>query len=126
MSGFVASAAVNTLPWDFTAFAGPDAQGVIPEPTMEQLEQYSAYSFQAAQVVTSAEFREKVQADPDAMKAAFHDENQRILDELATLCSNSPNRDQLAALPGRVLRAFVSWVTAEVLSPTGGIPATKN
>ena len=42
MSGFDSSKAVETLDWDFTAFAGPEAKGTIPEPSQLALTAYSA------------------------------------------------------------------------------------
>lgn len=138
MARFDAATAVEELEWDFTKYGGKT--GVIPEPQTKQVNDFfksmkamvrevkqiskntPALSLDADNL--SEEDMEALSDQIDASGQIAEEYQQRTRELLAELCSNSPNAEDLAVLPQRVLAAFSTWLVGE-LRPKQQAPATK-
>jgi hypothetical protein len=133
--GFKAQDAVKPLDFDFRPFV--EAHGVIPEPTTERVEQFfKDLRTMAAEVRSLMGVAEQVQegeiSDQDAadVVASMDDSTiqnmqDHLIDAVAGLCGGTPTREQIAALPYRVLATFNAWIGGE-LRPEQPKPATMN
>lgn len=113
----------GTLRYDFKKFGG--VQGVIPDPSDEQIE-----TFMRNMRDTAKEFGQDESVDPDSMSA---EELQELMEDEAALqikeaqvkisglvgdlCSSSPSADELLALPLRVRQGFMRWLQGKLLDP---------
>lgn len=123
MGGFVAGDAVEPLSFDFSAFDGPC--GTTPEPSQAQHAAYLRMVIETAKEATGEDFDSGVDAavalshlNPDQLEQ----NHQRLLDGLADLTSGEPSRDVLAALPMRVLQAYVGFLSRELFASPDPTP----
>ena len=134
--GFNAATAVEPLDFDFTAYGGP--QGVIPEPSTKQINDYFkglkkifSQTREMRDLLTDDLSDEEAEAiiaeklgDSDSLESLTEELTQQMLSLTAELCSQTPNEGQIGALPWRVQRAFTQWL-AEELRPNQEAPGTK-
>lgn len=116
MPAFNADEAVQKLDWSFKPFV--DAEGVVPEPSTDRVGAFFddlriALDRPEGETPKSVvAFMEQEAAD----QALFSDE--KVLAAYAALCGDSPNADQLRALPHRQRQAFFGWITGQITNPT--------
>lgn len=99
---------VEPLAWSFagaprndgTAF-GPEAHGVVPEPTRAALQRF-------ADALTAASKAEPKDGD---------DGYDELLKVVGGLCDGSPSVEDLAQLPPRYFSEFCSWLREELFAP---------
>jgi hypothetical protein len=117
MAGYKADEVVEKLEWDFTPFV-PDAKGVVPEPSTEQVGAF----FEQLHLIFDRPAGETDDKVVDYMRRMSEDQmslgDDKLLAAHADLCGNSPNVDQLRALPHRQRYAFFGWITGQVTDPT--------
>jgi hypothetical protein len=122
----------GTLRYDFKAYKG--IQGIIPDPSDQQIEDFmlgmrdTAKEFQAGDIDPETIDRLSAEELQDLMD---DDQNMRVVaaqeaisELVATLCSGSPSKDQLLALPFRVRQAFLRWLQGKLLDPEAGAAGT--
>lgn len=119
MAKFNAATAVESLEYDFTHYGGK--AGTIPEPSVEQVNTFLS-------TINSA-YKRILSITPDEAAEMSEEEAEQlgsgVADALAELCSNQPSREEIEALPFRVMAAFVGWVAGEI-SPNQATPGTIN
>jgi hypothetical protein len=118
--GFDAGKAVEPLDFDFTAFGGPE--GVIPEPSTGQVDDFfdelKSLAHEAKGMLAMADKKktgemseqdavEFLSTLDDDMVQKFRD---RMINALDKLCGGTPSRTDIEALPYRVLNAFNAWL----------------
>lgn len=132
MPKFDAATAVDPFEWDFNPRV--DAHGTVPEPTDTQVARFYADLSNHLRDALGADRIEGVDlTDPFEVGTLFQsltaEDNEqlygRLLEIYAAVCSDSPNRDQLAALPFQVRRKFYGMVQ-EWLRPEAETPATND
>lgn len=115
MAGFVAADAVEPLDYDFTAFV--DAKGTVREPSRKQRRRFDRRVAGIFGDETTDETNERF-AKMSATERQH--ELERIADEsieaLVELCGDQPSREELEALPERILAAFVSYLRGTLLA----------
>lgn len=122
MPGFVSGVEVEAMTYDFTAHGGP--RGTIPEPSQEQVEVFFEHVGDTSQFVTDIERKaKKVDDDDDEAFDKFIEELPRDKIKefqnafavwIAEVCSDSPNEEQVRALPYRVFGAFLAFLAREL------------
>lgn len=126
---FTLAEELDLLEWDFsprdTPGAGP--KGIIPEPTSAQLQQFSKAMRQIVGPVMAEAGKDPATLSPDeiAAKLAEADAEEEaalaMVDQLivavAAVCSDSPNTDQIRALPYRAQQAFFGWIVGTFMDP---------
>lgn len=125
MTSFDAATAVEQMEYDFSKYV-PDAKGVIPEPSTDQMESYFDGAKAIARKVKGIQSKTKgVQEQADAGDIS-DEEMEEILgamdsvsvkavqqdmaDLIGALCSDTPSAETLMQLPYRVLQAFFGWM----------------
>lgn len=135
MAKFDAASAVEGLEYDFTKYVD-GCEGVIPEPSTDQLEAYFKEMSDFAQSARALQNKAQgVQAGtlaPEEIDEVLASMNEvsiaHFIDVLADaagrLCSDQPSAEQIKGLPYRVLQAFIQWITGE-FRPEGGAATTR-
>lgn len=119
--GFDASTAVEPLDYDFTHFASrdpvlADAKGVIDEPSdeaVQKMQRQFAEATKAFRDASSGDGPPLAELDRDVFEAS----ETAILEAVAEVCNGSPSREQLAALPYRHKRRFLTWLQRQLMNP---------
>lgn len=115
---FDASKAVKPLNYDFKPY-DPEAKGSVPEPTDDQVAEFYGHLAQQLERALGAERVAGVDlTDPVEVGGLFlsldADDNRKVFEDLldlhAAVCSDQPNREQIAALPFRLRRAWYGMV----------------
>jgi hypothetical protein len=120
----------GTLRYDFKAFGG--VQGIIPDPSDEQIENFMRGMRDAAKEfgqdddldvdsLTAEELQELMEDDSNLR---IKDAQDRMCELISELCSGSPNKEQLLALPLRVRQGFTRWLQTKLLDPEAGAAAS--
>jgi hypothetical protein len=130
MPKFDAADVVESLEWDFTA-AGVKAKGVTPEPSDTQIGAFLdglKKLFEASKDMISAELENPTPEQMlEAMSQVTGDAFVKLMADtaglFADLCSGSPSKDQLLALPMRIRVHFFGYVQGEVVNPEVGTGA---
>lgn len=131
MSKFNAADAAEPLEYDLAPYA-PDAKGTVPEPTDDQVAEFYARLGKQFENALGAERLEGVDmTDPVDVAGVYMtldaDDHrkmyQALLDLHADVCSGSPSREAIEALPFRLRRAFYTAVQGW-LRPEASRPAT--
>lgn len=132
MTSFKASDALEPLEYDFKPYA--DAKGTVPEPTDDQVARFYA---DQARNLESALGEERLadvdMEDPVAVGRLLQSLNaddygamyDQLLDTHAAVCSDQPTREEVAALPFRLRRAWYGMVQGW-LRPESSRPATDD
>lgn len=124
VAGFNAGTVVEALDWTFEPFV-PGAKGVIAEPGDAQIKTYLA-----AVKALGAKIRADIPDAPDstdptdllaALEGLDLDGVAELTGEMAgivsDLCSGTPSKDTILALPPRRRTMFYGWLQQEVMSP---------
>lgn len=107
------------LTYDFTKYV-PDAKGVIPEPSSNQIAVFLETLRQVMPVTEGSDGSVvlDVAALADRFKDSDGDEVEMILAAaVSEVCSGTPTAEQVLALPYRVKARFYGWVIGTFLSP---------
>jgi len=132
MPSFNAADAAEPLEYDFAPYA--DARGTVPEPSDDQVaEFYGNLSRNLERALGAERVADVDMTDPLEVGALFQSltsEDHRamydsLLDLHAGVCSGEPSREQIAALPFRLRRAFYGMVQGW-LRPESSRPATDD
>lgn len=130
MAKFNAGTAVEALEYDFTEYV-PGCEGIIPEPSTEQIEQYFERAREVAkEVIGLRDKMQKVSGDnveemseeeisaivTDLESVNVSDMQNKMIALIADLCSQQPSAEHILALPFRVRQEFVKWVGAQFRS----------
>jgi hypothetical protein len=130
MPQFDASGVVEGLECKLKPYA--DFDGLIPEPTDQQIGE-----FLAGLKKVMKEARDKLGlaeeidvTDTEAMAKALDEldpeEFVRVADEMAglhaALCSDTPSKAQILAVPMRRRMLFFNWLQSEVMNPEAATP----
>ena len=110
---------VDAMSYDFEGFGQPGVKGIIPEPSSEQIETFLEVLRQVMPVTADADGTAKLDV---AKVAEFfegrEDEAEDLINEaIATVCSDTPTSEQIAALPYRAKQAFYGFVVGSLLAP---------
>lgn len=117
MAGFNAGSSVEPLEYDFTTVEGGKGKGAIPEPSQEQLEEFSA-DFQALVEEVRQESSGSMSEDsPEDMLVQMRDLRRRSTEIVSKLCSGQPSVEEIESLPPRLQTAFSKWVRQEMTDP---------
>jgi hypothetical protein len=121
--GFDAAA---TSPLDFTFRPHADVNGTIPDPTDDRVREFfRAIDRLGRELATATDDVDDDNPDrAETIERIVEDVGARELDAVVELCSGTPSREQLKALPHRVQRAFIDWLITELRNPTRR-PATR-
>jgi hypothetical protein len=136
MGKFNAATAVEAMEYDFSAYNGP--QGVIPEPSQGQIEEFFGHVKDISLLVG------KLQGEAEQLakrEDATQEEIDKFIEELPEdrikelqsqfavwvydVSSKTLAVDMLQGLPGRIFSAFFRWLSVE-LSPKGGTGDSKD
>jgi hypothetical protein len=143
MAKFQAAGIVEELAFDFTGLKDvkglEDVEGVITEPTSKQVRAFNLAATDEIRRLSAELAKAGEEADDDlpglagvaavletlSMRSAALSEEavHRQAVMLSALCSGHPTAAQLEKLPYRIMSAFATWVTGEVMNPeavTGG------
>lgn len=134
--GFDAAEAVAPLDYDFRPFS--NVHGVIPEPSTGDVEGFfQALRGMAAEVrelmgnaqqmqdgeLNDEDAAETISKMDDNMVAKFQD---RLIDAIAGLTNGTPSKEEIGALPYRVLGAFSAWLGGELRPNQPGTVTTPS
>lgn len=105
-------------------------EGTVPEPSDEAVQAFQQALARATRELLPRDIDED---DPKAVAKAMRSMPEdtwakvdvKIIDALAELTAGSPTREQIAALPFRLRRKFITWVQKELMDPEGSNAATK-
>lgn len=120
MSNF--DAGQDELTYDFTKYI-PDAKGVIPEPTSEQIQHFTQtlQKIMPSKTITDENGNERNVLDIEKIKEEYGEDGSEVELTLAAavsqVCSGTPTAEQILALPYRVKRRFTGWITGTLLDP---------
>lgn len=110
--------ALEEITFDFTKYV-PGAQGVIPEPSGDQIEQLIEFLRQAMPTTEGEDG--KIELDVSKIVETFGDKGEGIEDLMNTaisdVCSGVMSPDQIKALPYRIKMRFYGWILGTLLSP---------
>lgn len=127
MAGFVASEQVDELTYDFKPH-GPE--GTIPEPSATQIQDFRQAIAQMFQDMVPEDMDDEAKA-VSAVKRVVEflgkdtsEEQQKILQTVAAVCSDNPSFDVLDKLPYRHQQAFIGWLSGVLLIPKALTPVT--
>lgn len=109
MSGFDAGQVVEPLAFDLAPYVA--AAGTIPEPSEADLRAFQR-GFRQATGAAEGDDMQAVLAGLSEDKAEAL--SGQLLTLVAVLCHDTPNGEQLAALPLRVQKAFFGWLFGEL------------
>jgi hypothetical protein len=116
------SGSYGTLRYDFKKFGG--VQGIIPDPSDQMIQDFMVGMRDTAKEFQKGSVDVDNLSDAEIAELMDDDSNMRIVDaqdaiaELtATLCSNSPDKAAILALPFRVRQGFLRWLQGKLLDP---------
>ena len=131
MASFVLSEEVSSLEYNFEPYAG---KGTIPEPSSFQI---TSFRKGLAQMVEYAARNEDIDVDVEKLPTAEYakrlsnllredtsEYDEKVLQMIADVCSNTPSYDDLTALPFRARQAFLGWIIGALIIPEASRPAT--
>lgn len=142
--GFKAQDAVAALEWNFRPFV--DASGTSPEPSDQAINRFRRRYFRVieaikgegmaalqkmeesadqpvAPAVTLRDGLATMEAfltEPDADFEKLQEVTAEISKAVAEVCSDSPNFEQIEALPSRPRQMFFGWIVGQLLLPEYG------
>lgn len=115
----------GTLRYDFKKFGG--VQGIIPDPSDQQLEDFMRGMRDAAKEYSSEDLDDDKIEDMSAEELSelldddssmrIKEAQEKIAGLVAELCSGSPNQDELLRLPFRVRQGFLRWLQGKLINP---------
>ena len=133
MASFVLSEEVSSLEYNFEPYAG---KGTIPEPSSFQI---TSFRKGLAQMVEFSARGEDMDIDVEKMPPSEYakrlsgllredtsEQDEKVLQMMADVCSNTPSYDDLCALPFRARQAFLGWIMGALIIPEVPRPATSN
>lgn len=123
MPAFDAGSVVEALDWNFAPYT--DAKGTIKEPSDKQIAQFLQGIKTMIKDAEGTLPKDVAADDPAALLAALDDLDPEIVVSMmgkmagvySELCSRSPTRAQILALPMRVRSVFFAWLQSEVMNP---------
>lgn len=127
-SSFVLEDELEDLTYDFTKYT-PNAVGVIPEPTLDQIKAFQKSIREALRPVvetltpadeetTSQEQLLAALAEPTPKDEKVATEREKKLCEaMAAVCSGHPTYEEISSLPYRGQQAFAGWLVGVMLNP---------
>jgi hypothetical protein len=120
---FKANTTVHALDYDFRPHV--DAVGTTPEPSDKAVRHFLYEIQKLMEKMPDTEdpnfidrFREMSEEDFDALA-------DQVLDLVAEITQGSPTRDEIAALPHRIQRAYINWLRKELTDPEVPSAATN-
>lgn len=125
---FKAENTVKALEYDFRPFL--DVHGCTPEPSSEAVRHFLFETGKLAMKTagepqedeTDAEFITRMQ---EITEDDFTEVAEQVLDLLAELTQGEPSREEIAALPHRIQRAYTQWLRKELTDPEAPSAGTK-
>ena len=130
MPKFDADSIGGDIEYDFTKWNGP--KGVVPEPPRglvnDMMKKVSA-AFKELGVSDKDNLTPEDVAD--TMNEVEDDEmfqklTDKLVEILAEVCSGSPSKEALAALPYRPFMGFFGYLIGNLTNPEGSTPGTNN
>jgi hypothetical protein len=118
---FDAGKQVLALEWNFRPHV--DANGVTPEPSDHAV---SHFLYESASIYD--DFRDQdgeLLTLVDLTEEQYQSISERLLDLVAELTQDCPSREQIAALPHRIQKAYIAWLRKELTDPEAPSGATK-
>jgi hypothetical protein len=109
MTSFSAKSAAPALDYDFNPHV--KAKGTVPEPSQEAVEQFQEVILA---ILPDGDLDKLQNLSLAEGKAA----TLKFKEALADLCAGSPSREELDALPHRVLVAFSGWLSGSFQDPS--------
>lgn len=110
-----------------------DVKGTVPEPSQKKLEKF----IEALRTIaTDQSVSSVLNLGPDASQAemlealsALSEEDMErtsgaMTEALIEVCSGSPSKEQIEAMPMRLRGAFLGWLAGELVGPTQPTPAS--
>lgn len=127
MPSFKAESVVEALDWDFNPYVA--AKGVIPEPTDIQVAEFLS-ALRAVIKEAQADVPDEVPSEPAAiMEAIDNMDPEKTVEQMskmcavyAGLCSGTPGKEEIQALPMRVRTIFFTWLQEQVMAPEAASP----
>ena len=119
MSGFVAEKAVGKLGYDFRPHV--DSHGTSPEPSTDAVDEYRLFIrglSEKAVAAAKAEAEKGPVSTADEQRKSRRKERTEIIAAVAKLLQDTPSAETLGKLPHRVLSAYNTWLSRELLDPT--------
>lgn len=128
MGAFDAGTAVEPMEYNFTTVPGGKGQGVVPEPSTQEMKDFQR---EFAQIMREGSKLDLSDDEASKMSDDEFVEYQKkaeaigeLLDEaIAKLCKNTPSVEEVATLPFRVKTAFSKWLM-EQFRPEGETSGT--
>ena len=127
---FKAETAVAPLDYDFRPFV--DCHGTTPEPSDKairrfQMDMTSATKSAMAGKDVDITNAEKVVAFILNMEEEDYEKvNELMIEATAKITAGMPSQEQIAALPGRIQRAYMLSLQHDLVNPEPGSVATKS
>jgi hypothetical protein len=130
--GFDASSVVEELNYDFDSLArklGPErhpllvgVKGTTPEPSDDEVRQFQLDQQAAAKKfmpdgVDPTDRVALLTAMRSMPDSAFSEAQEGILDSISKLTKGEPSREQIAALPFRHQRRYITWLQKQLMDP---------
>lgn len=120
MPAFDAGDVVERLDWSFKPHV--DAEGTVPEPSTEKVGAF----FDQLRIILDRPVDETEDKTVQSVVAYLTEmsanemlaADEKLIAAYADLCGDSPNADQIRALPHRQRQAFFGWITGQVVNPT--------
>jgi hypothetical protein len=115
-------------PGKYPALEG--VKGTVPEPSDEAVQEFQRRLTAASRDVLpdDLDLDDRVavaRAMRDLPEGTFRKIDQAIIDAVAELTDGDPTREQIAALPFRLRRRFVTWLQRELMDPESSTAATR-
>lgn len=125
---FSADRALEALDYDFRPYV--KCHGTIAEPSDDQVHAMNAALRDAVVALTGEGFDPEDRAAAAKVFASLTDEQLRAMDAesvnaVAHVTGLNPSPEDIAALPYRIKRAFIGWLTMEINDPEGRTTATR-
>lgn len=126
---FVAETAVQPLDYNFRPFLQVD--GTTPEPSDNEIRRFQLRMASAAKKAMGDRQIDTRDANAvvDFVLHMSEDDyglvNEEMIDATAQLTKGTPTREQIAALPGRIQRAYMLSLQEDLTNPESVKPATS-
>jgi len=125
---FDASKTVSALEYNFAPFQ--DVKGCTPEPSTDAVRHFLYETGRLADEAVGGgtegdsdeAIAEKIRTMTEEDYTAIAEE---ILDLTAELTQGEPSRDEIAALPHRIQRAYMAWLRKELTDPEAPSAGTR-
>lgn len=113
----------GTLRYDFKKFGG--IQGIIPDPSDQQLEDFMRGMRDAAKEYSSDDDIDPEEMSAEELQELMDDDSSMRIKEaqdqiaglVSELCSGSPTKEELLNLPFRVRQGFLRWLQGKLINP---------